>query len=471
MAAAAAHLGLLGYAVVPIVAPEAVNALALAYTNALATLPEFRQENVALPDFRYAKTGFGALGTSSSIHNRFVRQLRALALVRALPLFAALRQVEADPKVRGTDVRPATRRLESIIDRMCVRYPGTAPTAEMWHRDLTPPSGDEAEADDTIYGGWINCDPTGRMQYFSCIAGSHLFNPVDLGNVGGDWTRVDPAAHAAASHDGFAAFDRKASAEFTTLKNVTLSPGKDPNETRRMQTARLRANYNVAYERVVVPPGHMLIFYQDLIHEVVSKRVAEDTPSQRLFTGWRLTRSAQTFRYQRNIFGDMSLPYIKSGQAITMYSTMNFTNPESLVKWSHTSIVEELETYRMPSTGEMIVPRDHMKSVAAIRAIRGINVEEHAFPDYTDAERALYAPNTTWRLGEHAQYRLSLDAPQAVDPAIAGGQWVDLVPDDLSGEEEDDSSDSGMDLEMEAAGGQGTADSPYILIDSDEEVY
>ena len=191
--------------------------------------------------------------------------------------------------VRAANVIPMVsekHKLAQIIDRMMYRKRGLKPTAESWHRDEAK----HTNPDDVVYGGWINLDPT--PQYFSCIPGTH---------------RV-----AKTHHGGFAKVDPK--------------------------TIDTRGK-----KKIEIKPGHILIFNEDLIHEVLS------TPSKndmcRLFLGWLVTTSDDTIIPDiEHILRVQAVVPLKSGQVPPMYAKLHWTNwHQRLVAFSenfHESCIE-----------------------------------------------------------------------------------------------------------------------------------
>ena len=174
----------------------------------------------------YVLGGFAALGNPASFHNPFVRNLRQIALKAVLPLFNKLD--------RKGDVN-----LEVLPDRMMYRSSGQVPVKETWHRDVMSTNTamniqTGLQDGDEIYGGWINLDK--KPQYLSCVPGSHL--GVSLHNL---------------------------KQGFVTIKKDYI------DEINK---------YKYAFP---IPPGHMVVFPQYLIHEVVAKKL--DYTSMRLFTG------------------------------------------------------------------------------------------------------------------------------------------------------------------------------------------
>ena len=175
-----------------------------------------------------AAGGFAALNHPSSFHNQFVRSLRMRAHGEV---------VFRDLFGMATGANSGSTHLEQVVDRMMLRRSGQEPTAEAWHRDVAVGT----HAGDRVFGGWINLNA--YNQYFSCVLGSahEARNP------------TDPV--------GFA----------------TIPVNDHPEIVARSS-------------RVVIPPGHMIVFNEDTIHEVVNAK--QDSSLLRLFTGWRLSQWA-----------------------------------------------------------------------------------------------------------------------------------------------------------------------------------
>lgn len=169
----------------------------------------------------------------------------------------------------------SNRYLQQLIDRMSIRRQGTTPTKETWHRDQSP-----IVEGDYIFGGWINLD-LNNNQYFSCIPGTH--------------------------------FDPKEIIGFDKVDANTIKP------------------YLKRKKLYTIPPGHCIIFYQNILHEVLAKKTK--TTSIRLYLGWRLTNSPQLlFNYDLQNQGICQLP---SGQLPPMYAKMHLCfNKEKVISWS-----------------------------------------------------------------------------------------------------------------------------------------
>lgn len=212
-------------------------------------------------DIKLAVGGFAALAHPSSFHNEFARALRFRAETYV---------VEHDIFGLGAGGVNAGKKLEQVVDRTMIRRPGQTPTAEAWHRDIARGTRDG----DEVFGGWINLDPQ-NDQYFSCVPGSAHDRP----DAGVDY------------ESGFAKI------------GVSSHP------------SIISRSY-----RVVIPPGHMMVFNERTIHEVAPV-TCEGRSSCRLFFGWRITNSDTPLFYdlERRLAEQDGMP-LKSGQHKHAYS-------------------------------------------------------------------------------------------------------------------------------------------------------
>ena len=152
--------------------------------------------------------------------------------------------------------------FEQISDRLMIRRSRKTPGAEMWHRDAAT----FAKPGDIVYGGWVNLDRY-LPQYFSCCPGTA--NEIEDG------------------------------------RNYGFDPIPDTEAP-----ANIRRSV-----RIEIPPGHIMIFNERTIHEVLAISSPPGVTKARLFMGWRSTRSADPITpnlYQR-LINQEALP-LKSGQ-------------------------------------------------------------------------------------------------------------------------------------------------------------
>lgn len=264
--------------------------------------------------------------------------------------------------------------FEQVADRVMVRRSEKNPTAEAWHRDEAK----FAVLGDTVYGGWVNLDVE-RAQVFSMV-------PFSANQVAGQ-------------NNGFARI----------------------NESEHVDMV----NYSF---RVVVPPGHILIFNERTIHEVVarplkSSEIRGKTGSQlarcRLFLGWRTTKATTpiTPNLDARLETQEALP-IKSGQHThpnpppgapgdypgppAMYSKLHTTNFPLLLKRlaSHLKpAATQLYLYqpggkqaqRFPNG--LLAPKLYMPS---LRELSEADPSIQMYAPYTGAEKSILFPSRVW---------------------------------------------------------------------------
>jgi hypothetical protein len=220
------------------------------------------------------------------------------------------------------------KNLEQLFDRMAIRRKGTTLGKETWHRDQAPCS-----PDDQIFGGWINLDTTGE-QRFSCIPGSHIIKRDNTGFV---------------------------------------------------KEAPVNEKQKIIYQ---IPPGHWIIFYQNILHEVLPGKVKYD--SIRLFLGWRLTNSDTSLFNHSSILEEQGVPYNPSGQLPTMYAPNHITfHSNTLIWWSNNTFKPQcLEQRNSEKLGTYIVVHKIMSSLH--------NYNFPLYSEYTEEERSILQPRRKW---------------------------------------------------------------------------
>jgi len=245
-----------GVVVIPALSPDELQAYNAHFQYAMTQFPEY----LHTPETVYVLGGFGAFGNPASFHHPAVRHLRYRLMSTAIPLFTA--------------IAPGMY-IEQLFDRTSVRRKGTAPSAELWHRDKSPTT-------DTVLGGWVNLD-LNNTQNFSCVPGTH--NEVVTGA-------------------GFEKF--------------TPEEGREFKERRKL---------------IECPPGHWIVFNQHLVHEVLSKKAQQD--SLRQYIGFRLTRSTAPLFDNTTVFIEQGVPLLPSGQRPPMYAANHASFfPDMLDSWS-----------------------------------------------------------------------------------------------------------------------------------------
>lgn len=158
------------------------------------------------------------------------------------------------------------RKLEMLFDRLAIRREGASVSGESFHRDTCS----LMSTDDNIYGGWINLDDT-ETQYFSCV----------------------PGTHTCAGRGGF---------------------------------ERIEGDYKDTKIKLPVKPKQVLIFNQNIIHEIFKQKIKKT--NIRLYLGWRHTYSdlpllSDPKDPQKNInkiLSEQIVPVLPSGDVPFMYS-------------------------------------------------------------------------------------------------------------------------------------------------------
>jgi hypothetical protein len=343
IAAYAQELVTRGVTVIPVLDRDELQEAHADFLETVATLPEFRDRTS-----RRCLSGFGAIGTTSSFHNDLVRRLRAQLHVTAVPLFSEVeilteRAAQAAQTAHtGTGAPKRQRNLEQLFDRMSIRYEGTSTSSDKWHRDE---STHRVEGDD-IFGGWLNLD-LDRDQAFSCVPGTH---------------RVAPSA------GGFA-------------------PIKDAAEV---------ALYARTKQCIVVPPGHWVVFYQHLVHEVAAKKQT-GYDSIRLYVGFRLTCGETPLFPEHDteaFFDTQALPRIPSGQVPEMYAKLHLVNwLDKLSEWATAALRPQYLTDYTPKSGARQgrtyrIPHRHLGCQGQRTGV--------GYTLYLQGERELMRPRRQW---------------------------------------------------------------------------
>ena len=206
--------------------------------------------------------GFAAMGHPTSFHHKRVRKLRSHCAEKASPILQKFQEFTKIPY-----------KLEVLFDRLMIRKRGQEPGKETFHRDVSKSK--ELQKQDCIFGGWVNLDDV--PQGFRCCPGTHKT------------TSVWELQQGCKKNKGFA-----------------LIP-KDEH-----------ASYNKKVKHVVIPPGHGVLFFQHIVHEVYNSEAADDM--YRLFTGYRLTLSTKALFDRQRVFDKFEVPRLPSGQMPAMCS-------------------------------------------------------------------------------------------------------------------------------------------------------
>ena len=268
-----------GYMLVKVLDTSNLQSYQTDFLNTIESFPEYKRNPTSKSigengfPILYTLGGFSAFGNPASFHNNFVRNLRIRCRNAVVPIFKILLESRFDYGSPNTQ----EFKFEMLIDRMMYRYKSVSPSIESWHRDVIPSN--RILEDDEVYGGWINLDK--EPQFFSCILGSHL-----------------------------------------NIKQKEVLQGFDaaPLEYKKI--------LNNKKSLVEIPPGHMIVFPQYIMHEVLGKKAGRNM--MRLFTGWRLTRGSLSL-YTKKEFDDFAVISLPGGMKPPMYSKqhiMSWMNKE-----------------------------------------------------------------------------------------------------------------------------------------------
>lgn len=244
-----------GVTTLPVFSAEELIPLQKEFHQTLLSFPEYSRSTT---DPIYVLGGFAAFGNPASFHNPLVRKIRLKCRGKAMELF----------RIISKNSWRKLSLLEMLWDRFMFREKGQTPSAETWHRDVIP--GKKIAEWDEVFGGWVNLDS--HPQYFSCLLGSHL--GVKLSEL----------------TEGFATIPKKDVPIFNKYKT-----------------------------RIEVPPGHMIIFPQYILHEVLGAAAKHNM--MRLFLSWRLTnRDTWIHEDIPERVATQDIMKLPSGQLPAMYS-------------------------------------------------------------------------------------------------------------------------------------------------------
>lgn len=339
----------IGVTTIPIFSLEELPNIRNLFISTLHNFPEYLRDtnnndkDISGNPLLYSLGGFAALGNPSSFHNTFVRNLRKKAHEAVLPFFRQVIKKYSNKKIKSLI------KLETLFDRMMYRLVSQQPVEESWHRDVIPQK--LINYNDEVYGGWINLDETN--QYFSCIPGSHL--GVRLWDLASGFARI-------------------------------------PKDQIPI--------INKFRHKITVPPGHMIIFPQYILHEVVAQKASHNM--MRLFTGWRLTTSSGFLHSDMlERLNKQSIMPLPSGQLPPMYAANhgsfylhksfkpipNRDYKINLIEWSNQSLQPVILINR-PAKGDYPA---YKISPRWLESLEHYNLPK--YPLYTDEELAIYKPH------------------------------------------------------------------------------
>lgn len=230
--------------------------------------------------------------------------------------------------------------FQCIPDRFSVRRAGTQTTPESWHQDISVPGSDNA----TVFGGWVNLD-SAQSQFFSCVPGSHLTTPP--------------------TKEGF---------------------------------AKIKGAFEAQRIRVEIPPQHCIVFFEQLVHEVL--KVTQKQDSYRLYLKYMITAD-EVMPFENEIIKQMSQlgvpPYhvaLRKNKRVFTYPGMyggthvNFEARNRAIEKFTESVKPE---FRAPPRTEGVFAGKIWVS-QILPSLKEVGMAK-GFPDYNPHELAWFKPH------------------------------------------------------------------------------
>lgn len=284
-----------GACVTPLIVPKLLSGIRREFDNTLLNFPAYDRDNknkslnkVKQP-IVYVLGGFSGLGNPGAYHAPLFRKLRKIAWKKQRKIIR--NKIQTYPKKLKDNYK-----FEFFFGRPLYRKKGLAPVAEAWHRDVVPQK--YIDRDDEVYGGWINLDS--QNQYMSCLPGSHLNE--NLYELSSGFSQISKVLF------------RKLSAE-----NYGREKLSDDNKKTIERKVKSIVKNMLKYKHVfTIPPGHMIMFPQYLIHEVVATKVKYNM--YRLSIGSRLTLMDEPLFDTKEIIEKQSISRLGGGMLPPMYS-------------------------------------------------------------------------------------------------------------------------------------------------------
>lgn len=272
-----------GYTVLKLYEKEELETLSAVFLDAALKSPEL------LPEMEHTKFVLGGVGYvpfASLWYDPVVRRITKRAYETAI-------------KTSAFDgILDDTKYISMLPDRPLVRFPTQKVNEKgKWHQD---DAANSVEHTDTIFGGWVNLN-TDVTQYFKAIPKTHkkdhpIFESLEQKNGG-----------------------KRGYANFTSEKDQKF----------------LKKYWESHVQNLIeIPPGHILIFEETLIHTVFPNPPI-DKPILRLHTSFNISSNNVPLhdrpiqakhrknRKLRELFQDQELVPVRSGQNTPIYSPFN----------------------------------------------------------------------------------------------------------------------------------------------------
>lgn len=338
--------------------------------------PEYKDTAVALAPFTketkdttgFVKSKFAALGNASSFHTKGVLELRQEVHHKCCELLFKDAPFPYLP-FQPVPIIQSQWNVEQLADRLMVRPANQQPNGESWHRDLSKIYANQSLIDQTfepIFGGWVNLNNFNHT--FSCVPKTHKMSfPTDA--RGGFDTAIQ----------------------------------------------RQKKRWAQQKEKIIIPPGHQMVFYERTVHEVYPAKINDII--LRLFVGYKITTNktcnfGNDAQFIQRLKDNAWLP-LKSGQKPPLYSQLQWTNwRTALVKWSR-NMKDICCEIKSPKSGKNAgqqyrVVQRFMKSV---KEYRDLGDTSFVVTPYESHDVEVLMPRRRWTLKYGGNtYFVNLDA-------------------------------------------------------------
>lgn len=309
--------------------------------------------------------GVGYVPFPSFWYNPFIQTLYQIVFKKIIEnkIFDLLLNENKNMKISMSPDRPLIRFPTQIVDE-----------TGKWHQDDAA----NATEEDRIFGGWVNLNKD-VTQYFKCIPGTHkhthtIFNSLEQKN---------------GARRGFASFKNKQDTQFLE------SYWRD----------------NIEQQLVEIPPGHILIFEENMIHTVF-KNPKTDKHILRIHTSFVISQNNIALNDRNKVienekleglFENQELVPVRSGQKTPLFSPFHYT-PK--LKY----LVENLS----------IIYKDHLKDdngcikryLISLREQNELDNSINMQPKMTKDDKSIYYPSRgPWNLRNNINTEINERAP------------------------------------------------------------
>lgn len=296
-----------GVVVIPVLNQERNIAWNNEFFSMARTWPEYFHKNKTIEQedaTRRVFGAFGAYGNPSSFHDAPVRAWRKFIHDHiSVKLFAHMVQKDENIAIL-IDRLQQRRQFKDRVDANG-KFCKDQLTSEDWHCDHSP----NLAQNDQVFGGWINLDVE-HHQSFHCVKGTQRTQP---------------------GKQGFVKFSDEEKLEF----------GKTKSE-------------------IAIPPGHMIIFDQTIVH-CVSAGACPEKPSIRMYIGHWITKSNEPlFQTLFERIKKLAVPQIPSGQWPVMFSQNHFSMAPQIFQNTLSIFTENACQQRETKDGQLYYTPDHL---------------------------------------------------------------------------------------------------------------